>query len=197
MGNENLHNEKELLALVADGGQQAFTQLVAQYTPIIYRHLLTYVKNAVQAEETTQDVLMAIWNNRQKLMGMENFAGYVYVITRNKALLLFRQKLQATTVPPEDILQQHFEHPEPTLDLEDLNTILNRGIELLPPKRREAFKLSRFENLSHEEIADRLLITRSTVKQHIIASLLFLRTYLKEEAGIIVATLLSIDTIQH
>lgn len=187
--------EKDLLALVANSDQFAFTQLVAYYTPIIFRHLLTYSKNAVQAEEITQDILLTIWNNRHKLGEMENFAGYVYVITRNRACLVFRQKLMVNTVPPEDDLQQSFQLPENNLELKEVQQLLLRAIELLPPKRREVFKLSRFENLTYEEIAERLSITRSTVRQQIIAALVFLRTYLKEEGGIIVSALIFMETL--
>ncbi len=197
MKNNNIYKEEELLTLVAAGNQPAFTQLVAHYTPIIYRHLLLYGKDAAQAEEVTQDILLTIWNNRQKLSGMENFAGYVYVITRNRANLIFRQKLKAISKPPDDLLQQYFEEAPADLELKELYEIVNRGIELLPPKRREVFKLSRFEHLSYEEIAARLSITRSTVRQHIIASLFFLRTYLKEEGGIIMSTLFWLAVLQH
>lgn len=189
-------HEKELLAQVANSNQFAFAQLVAYYTPIIFRHLLTYSKNAVQAEEITQDILLTIWNNRHKLGEMENFAGYVYVITRNRAYLVFRQKLEVNTVPPEDLLHQPLELPKNDLELKEVQQLLLRAIELLPPKRREVFRLSRLENLSYEEIADRLSITRSTVRQQIIASLGFLRTYLKEEGGIIVSVLICIEKMQ-
>jgi RNA polymerase sigma-70 factor (ECF subfamily) len=189
-----LYNENELLFRVAQGNQLAFKQLVGYYTPIIFRHLLIYSKNVIQAEEITQDILLTIWNNRHKLEGMENFAGYVYVITRNRAHLIFRKKLLDNHLPPEDVLQHSFEMPENNLELKELQQFLLAGIELLSPKRREVFKLSRIENLSYEEIAERLSITRSTVRQQIIASLVFLRTYLKEEAGIVAFTLIWMHT---
>lgn len=186
----DIYNESELLSRVAQGNQLAFKQLVSRYTPVIFRHLVTYSKNVIQAEENTQDILLTIWNNRHKLEGMENFAGYVYVITRNRAHLVFRKKVLENHVPPDDVLQHSFTSPENNLELKELQQYLFAGIELLPAKRREVFKLSRIEHLSYEEIAERLSITRSTVRQQIIASLAFLRTYLREEAGIVVFMLI-------
>lgn len=46
------------------------------------------------------------------------------------------------------------------------------AIEGLPPRCREAFILNRFEGLSHQEVADRMGISRNMVAQHVIRAVL-------------------------
>lgn len=197
MGNTNLHNEQDILVRVAAGDEQAFATIVAHYTSIIYTHLLTYLKDAQRAEELVQDIFMSIWRNREKLPGMENFAGYVYVITRNKVHTVIREKLVATIEPPEDMLQTLLVATDSTIQLKELQQAIRKGIELLPARRKEVFKLSRLENKTYEEIAAQLSISRNAVKQHITESMVFLRNYLKKEIDIIVLALLWLSLINN
>lgn len=164
--------------------------MMRHYTPVIYRQLLIYVKDAPRAEELTQDIFMSVWRNREKLSAMDNFAGYVYVITRNQIHMAFREKLHATEEPAEDMLQTLLTSPQHAVELKELSQAINRAIDSLPPRRQEVFKLSRLSNMSYDEIAGQLQISKSAVKQHIVEALAFLRHYLMEEMGIIVSALL-------
>ena len=185
--NPSLHNESALLTLVALGDQRAFTEFVAHYTPVVYKHLLFYIRNAETSEELTQDVFINIWKNRGKLRNMDNFAGYLYVCTRNAINMAFRQKLQAFAEPPPDLLQTLLSNPDAALELKELSATLHKAINLLPARRREVFRLSRLENKTYEEIAVQLQISKSTVKEHILEALAFLRSYLRQELGVVVS----------
>ncbi|WEK34034.1 MAG: sigma-70 family RNA polymerase sigma factor [Candidatus Pseudobacter hemicellulosilyticus] len=186
----DLHTDQELFRLVANGDANAFSVLVARYTSVIYAQLLLYLKNAPRAEEATQDIFMSIWRNREKLPGMENFAGYVYVTTRNKLHTLIREKVLATVEPPEDRLHSVLAGPESVVQVKELQQAIHTGINLLPPRRKEVFQLSRLEHKSYEEIADQLGISRTAVKQHISAAMVFLRTYLQKELDLVILALL-------
>lgn len=182
------YQEKELLAQIAGGDQRAFALIVSRYTKVIYPHLLSYVKNAQKAEEITQDVFLRIWNNREKLTDIENFSGYIYVIARNRALTALKERLADAATASVDQLQDLLTRPESVpVELKELAIVLDEAINALPPRRKEVFMLSRKEGLTYEEIAGRLHISRSTVRQHIVEALAFLRNYLKEKLGIIVS----------
>jgi RNA polymerase sigma-70 factor (ECF subfamily) len=57
--------------------------------------------------------------------------------------------------------------------------ILVEAVEELPPKCKEAFKLHKFQGLSHEEVALRMGISRNMVEKHIIKALLRIRSRIK------------------
>ena len=134
---------------------------------------------------------MAVWKNRAKLVNMENFPGYLYVITRNRALKAFRELVDDTEEPPEDMIQTLLQGPEANMEYKDLQRILHQGISQMPKRRKEVFKLSRIEQLTYREIADQLEISTNAVKLHIVEALIFLRTFMKEKADSIVAWLLA------
>jgi RNA polymerase sigma-70 factor (ECF subfamily) len=62
----------------------------------------------------------------------------------------------------------------------ELEQKINDSIEHLPVECRNVFKLSRFDNLSYDEIAERLDISSNTVRYHIKNALSTLRTNLRE-----------------
>jgi RNA polymerase sigma-70 factor (ECF subfamily) len=63
--------------------------------------------------------------------------------------------------------------------------LLKNWITDLPERQREAFELSRFEGLDHDEIASVMNVSSNTVNNHIVAALKRLRdrynVYLKEK----------------
>ncbi|MBO9619507.1 MAG: sigma-70 family RNA polymerase sigma factor [Niabella sp.] len=182
-----LYNEPELLMRIAQGDERAFARMVDRYTSIVYPHLLSYLKNAEKAEEITQDIFLRVWKNRGKLAQMENFPGYVYVITRNRAKSALKELLSDPRQTPIDPFQDLFAHPQSvSMEVKELSNALGKAIEALPRRRKEVFMLSRMEHFTYEEIAGKLGISRSAVRQHMVEALVFLRSYLKENLGIVV-----------
>lgn len=185
-----LYNEAELLKLVAGGNERAFSEVVDHYAPVVYAQLLIYLKDIHRAEEVSQDIFMAIWRNREKLPAMENFPGYLYVSTRNKILTVVKERVLATEEPPEDRLQSLLADPASVMEFKELMDGIRRGIDRLPARRKEVFMLSRQENLTYEEIAARLGLSKNTVKEHISEALAFLRDYLNRGMNVVLAGLL-------
>jgi RNA polymerase sigma-70 factor (ECF subfamily) len=183
----NNPEEHSLLERIAHGDQAAFAQIVDKYTNIIYPYLLYWLKRTHEAEELTQDIFLRLWRNRAKLPHLENFPGYVFVVTRNRANSALKAQLLGSEEINDDRLSSLLTDPSRSLENKELAAILDEGIDALPPRRREVFLLSRLEEQTYEAIAERLGISRSAVRQHIVEALVFLRHYLKEHAGIIVS----------
>lgn len=182
-------DERETLKQVALGDERAFNRIVRKYSQVIYPYLLYWLKSSQLAEEVAQDVFLRIWKNRHKLPDISNFPGYVYVVTRNRVHSEFERGLPASDAPDVTQTDQALSNPQTALETKELATIMNRAIASLPPRRKEIFLLSRNEQLTYEEIAARLGISRSTVREHMVEALVFLRAYLKRNAGIIIALL--------
>lgn len=182
------NNEPDLLLRLAQNDEKAYSEIIEQYGSIIYGHCLMYVKDAGLAEEITQDILYSLWKQRADLPAVKNFPGYVYMMTRKRSISAFKAKLAATE-PPPDHLKSLQNSPVSNIEYKQLSEAIARGIEKLPAKRKQIFKMSRYEGLSYEEIAQQLNIAKSTVKDHILEALVFLRTYIKEEYGIVTISL--------
>lgn len=182
MENDSLNNERHILKKVATGDEQAFKILVEKYGAVIYSHVIAYIKNASRAEEITQDIFMAVWRHRTELPDVQNFRGYFFVLTRNRIISAFREKIIRYDEAEKDQLLTNI-NPEEILEYRQLSETLRRGISQLPERRKEIFMMSRFDGKTYDQIAHHFNISKSAVNKHIIEALAFLRTFLHNEMG--------------
>ncbi|HEX5025869.1 MAG TPA: RNA polymerase sigma-70 factor [Agriterribacter sp.] len=179
------YEEEELLALVASGDQNAFAELVDRHWKQVYGHANAYTKDPSLAQEITQDIFLQVWNKKDKLSEINNFKCYLFILGRNLVISAMRKKLVETAskdfIESEDLSLV----PDQQLRYKETNSAIVFAIEKLPPTRKIVFKMSRYEGLTYEEIAERLNISKNTVKEHIALSLNFLRNYLHLHGNIL------------
>ena len=177
-------NESELLLKISQGDEDAFNEVVDSYTPMIYATALAYIKIAESAEDTTQEVFYKVWKNRKKLPEVESLKDYLFIITRNEVLSSLRKKGPSYPLGEylDGTLKEKNPGPGDALSLRQLQQTLQRAVTMLPPQQKQAYLLSREEGLQHNEIAEKMNLSRNTVKNHIIAALNFIRQYMQDNA---------------
>ena len=163
-------NEKEaIIKLKTCNDKAAFAFLYRSYWAKVYNFTRLYITSAVDVEEIVQEVFIKIWENREALDEEQNFAGYLFITMRN--LVFYQLSVIEAVEESYDI--------EEELDAANLRTHISALISMLPPRQQEVFRLSRDEELSYREIAERLQISERTVEHHISDALKFLRKNIK------------------
>lgn len=183
---ENLNDEKELLLLVATGNAKAFSQLFHQYSPKVYAYALKLVKSDTLAEEIVQEVFVKIWNLDAQLRDIENLDAYLRVITRNHTLKLLRRmalEMKTSKMMAKDYDDSHNETEEYIIFKESAQ-LLTEAVEKLPPQQKLVYQLCHQEGLKYEEAAERLNLSKLTVKTHMQHALRFLRLYIANHTDI-------------
>lgn len=191
------YNEHELLLRIAAGDQQAWREIFGQYWDKVYAIGLRLTKSPELAKDLAQDTFIKIWHNRDKLPDVTNFSAFIYTVTRHLVIDHLRKKVFTTA--NEDYLVAYFSDdantPHEKAEYKELEKLLNSAINNLPPQLQQVFRLSRFEGLSHAEIALRMNITRITSKSYMVRALYAIRKYLaqygNEQALILVLILTS------
>lgn len=75
---------------------------------------------------------------------------------------------------------------------EDTEKLIQQAISQLSPQRQEVFRLSREEFLSYDEIAEKIQLSKFTVRNHLSAALQFLRGHISNGSELaIIITLVS------
>ena len=177
MDNTELNNERELLAQVAAGDEAAFRTVVRFYHPRVFSHALAFTKSYPEAEEITQDIFLKVWQQRDKLPAIESFRNFLYISGRNQIISSMRKQVMQTGQTTEDPLEENF-LPDQQYQYKEMYQLILKAIEQLPPRQKAVFTLSRLEHLSHEQIAEKLNISRHAVNWHIVQALGNLRNYL-------------------
>lgn len=135
-----------------------------------------YVHDIDTAEDVVQDVFYQLWNHRDELHKIENMESYIRTAVKNQALKKIRNRKTRNIA---SIIDLDFETSEATpLELpenRELQKIISKSINNLPPKCRRIFQLSRFEHLTYSQIAEVESISVKTVETQMSRALKYLR----------------------
>jgi RNA polymerase sigma-70 factor (family 1) len=170
---------KELLLRITEGEEKAFNELFSLYRDRSYSYLLRITKSKIISEEATLDLFMKIWTGRNMLPEIRDFDAFLFCVLHNSAIDYLRKakrnRLQQIEIWADlESLSTAPEADEKILHSEIEETI-RRVMDRLSPQRRQAFYLSREEDLSYEQIARKMNLSRNTVRNHVSAALDFIR----------------------
>lgn len=175
----SLLSDQELIPLLKDGIADAYTTMYGRHAGFVFTVAMKMVKDEDEAYDLVQDIFTKIWEQGSLDIQTE-IKPYLYRVTRNRILnQINRNKFK----------EQYFDSLQVFLDSGVWTTeekILENEMELrieqelaaLPNKMRQVFELSRKENLSYKEIAQKLDISEETVKKQIHRALRILRSRL-------------------
>lgn len=187
MLNHNTYQEKELLLKISEGDEKAFELLVNAYIDRIYTNALHFSKSPDLAKDICQEVFVKVWNSRSKLPQVENIEAWIVTVATNHIRNTLKKKVLVTS-NEEYLLSFLYDRdplPQELLEWKQLETKIHAAIGELPTQMQTAFRLSRFEGMSHEEIAKRMNISRITSQNYIARALLILKKRLKEPGDLI------------
>ncbi|MEZ4918416.1 MAG: RNA polymerase sigma-70 factor [Saprospiraceae bacterium] len=163
------------------GSQQALRSLFERYYPILVQDLRRYLADEDQCRDLAQDVFVDIWNKRKQLQVQTSVEAYLRRAARNKALNFLKQnqRMQLEDSSTWYDVEDQGQHERQLLEhKESLESALHEAIDALPEKCRVVFVLSRFENMSHKEIAEQLDISPKTIENQITKAMKLLRASL-------------------
>jgi len=154
-----------MVSQIRKGNLGAFRALYDEYYPKILNFSQTYTHSTEDAEEVVQDTFLKIWENREKLDESISINGYIFRIAKNLTLNKLRKKVMepAHFFPIEDNSAVRNQTEEDVM-LDEMQQLLVKAIEALPPKRQQIFRLSRIDGLANKEIAKKLKISENTVE---------------------------------
>lgn len=161
-------NEQHLIKLLQEGDKDAFEQLYNSYLAKVFRFCKLYISNSEQINDCVQDVFVRIWDSRHLLNADNNLDGYIFIITRNIIFRSFKSHLNMQAVDLTFIAGLSSNtNAEDLLIKKELEEAITSIVDQLPPRQKEAFNLSRIDQLSYKEIAIFMQISENTVTRHI------------------------------
>lgn len=176
----SLYDEKELLAKIAAGDEQAFKKLFDLYKERFYSVALKMTRSDEVAEDIVQDVFMKIWNKRGRLVDIDNPSSYFFTAVYRRIYHHYRkialEKKLLQVAPP---VKGSVNTTDEMVLAHESNKLISQAISKLPPQQQLVFKLSKQEGLSRNDVARQLHISPNTVKNHLADALKFIRTFIR------------------
>jgi RNA polymerase sigma-70 factor (ECF subfamily) len=182
--------DKEILKGLQLGDQRAYSMLIRLY----FQPLTVYAKSILtdfeQGKDIVQEVFLKIWNTHNSLNIITSLKSYLYRTVHNACIDFLRKEKLRNTIKAMsyDDLQfrmQIFEIKEEKhffdiLFTNELEALLQKAIDDLPPQCKDIFLLCRYEQLTYSEIAVKLSVSLSTVKTQMVRAMQKLQESMKE-----------------
>ncbi len=162
----------DTLAALDEAG---FVALYTAYYPELLRYAERFLGDDTRAQDAVQEAFLRLWKRKAMIDPERSVRALLYKAVRN---LVFNHKrdtlLHQTLLYTMDPAQSNPD-PEALAGTTLIGEKINGWVRELPDRRREAFELSRFHGLRHDEIASIMGVATKTVENHILLALKFLR----------------------
>ncbi|QHQ36426.1 sigma-70 family RNA polymerase sigma factor [Algicella marina] len=183
MGDLSNHDDADLIARIVRKDRSAFAELFGRYAARIKAFLMSGGASAEDADEVTQEVMVAIWRRAETFDASKAAAvTWIFTIARNRRIDMYRRKARPEPDPEDPLFQPD---PEPggmeQLSARELQQKMRTSIAQLPEAQQQILRAAFYEGLSHAEIAARQGIPLGTVKGRIRLSFKHLRGILGDD----------------
>lgn len=171
--------QEKLLTLIQrsrEGDPEAQEGLIRGTQQKIYYHCIKMLKNEQDAQDATQDVLIAMITSLDKLREPAAFWGWVNGITANRCKHLLSAPHKEWQIPEddegismldslEDLDEQYI--PDKALDNEETRRMILGLVDDLPPEQRMSVLFYYYDEMSVKQIAQAMDTSEGTVKSRL------------------------------
>lgn len=167
-----------LLEKLSDGDSSAFWPLWEHYKEYLYHRCLSWMGgNTTEAQDALSQIMLKAWEKLPKFAAkITNLKGWLTKFARNFCIDRHRENnsgaigvenLEEMAVPEGNGLVTEFDTPEKLVEKSELLEVILSALEDLPENQRQVSVLRFEQQLSHQEIAQRLAISNDSVRKRI------------------------------
>lgn len=159
-------NNTDFIDHLKRGDEKAYVYLVETYHKPLFTYVLSLNADKALAEDIIQIVFMKTWEYRKRLNPDYSLKSFLYTSTYNEFINQYHKHRALSLL--EKVYMEALDEVVSELDRKDILAqkiaLLTKGIDLLPPRCKETFLLSKKEGLTNIEIAEYLNVSIKTVE---------------------------------
>lgn len=171
------YEEGELVSLLKDKNDQAFSYLYDNYAGALYGVVKQIVTDTEMCNDVVQEVFVSIW---RKIDSYDATKGRLFTwmlnVARNASIDKVRSRNYQQSLKQQPIDDNELSHPVVRMGIDDFG--LKKVLGKLKDEQRMLVDLSYYQGYTHEQIAKALNIPLGTVKTRLRTALMQLRTML-------------------
>ncbi len=163
---ESLKDE-ELIRLVQNLNEAAFSELMSRYTPRIWHVIIANSRQIQDAEEILTDIWVAIWDNIGRLKKVDSFGPWLQKIAYTACNRYYASANRSRDEIPHtdaELVEQIDREAAPRFRENELRTEVREAVRHLPQRVRSVAVLYYLESWRMKEIAEELDLLIGTVK---------------------------------
>jgi RNA polymerase sigma-70 factor (ECF subfamily) len=166
--------DAELVQRCRGGDQQAWAEIVRQFSRRIYNLAYRFTSSHGTAEDLTQEVFIRVYRSLDQYdAGLGDLSNWLMRLARNLIIDDYRKRQRTPTDSGDDLADHEYrlrascDSPQRVLERQERRLQVLAAINKLSPDLRECVILRDIEELTYQEIVDLLRIPEGTVKSRI------------------------------
>ncbi len=170
------NTDDQILELLGKDSERAMELMFKHYYSLVCIAIAKILPDTHVAEDLAQDVFFDVWKKRDSLVINTSLKAYLRRAAVNKTLNYIRdRKIRWDDEDKITEMESDTTGIMETLEGADLAKVVEQAIDKLPERCRLVFSLSRFEEMTNQEIADQLGISIKTVENQMTKALKMLK----------------------
>ena len=169
-------SETEIIQKLQQGNEQAFKQLVENYQKLVVNTCFGMVHNTEDAEDIAQEVFIEVFRSIHKFRADAKISTWLYRIAVNRSLNFirdnkktkwfqsFEDSVHTKNMELQSLATSNTDQPEFQLENKQRAILLHEAIDSLAQNQKVAFTLSKYEDLSYQEISEVMDLSVSSVE---------------------------------
>ncbi|WP_447642138.1 MULTISPECIES: RNA polymerase sigma factor [Chitinophagaceae] len=180
----NLVNEAAVFDALLEGKEVSFDYYYEKFHRKVYANILKLVSDENFAKDILQEVFLAFWNGRGGIKSYLSVPGWLFTTSYNKSMDFLKKRIVETSLfmGNEEFLHALVDMPQVNETFyEKQLQILAEAVNHLPPRKREVYKLCRFEGHTHDYVAAQTGLTVFSVRDYLKQSSRLVRSYIQKK----------------
>lgn len=138
---------------LAEGSDEAFTEVVGQYSKRVYALCYRMLRNEEEARDMAQEVFVKVYLGRKSFKARSQVFTWIYRIALNMCLSVLKRR-RPVMVPLADVEARLAAKDAPGEgSIAELRGLVTGALEHLPPKQRAVFVMRFYDKLAFADIA--------------------------------------------
>ncbi|HNF17613.1 MAG TPA: RNA polymerase sigma factor [Leptospiraceae bacterium] len=175
----------KIIQEILSGRYKKLELLLEKYEGMIYSQCLKFAETKEEAEDMAQEIFLKAFESLSKFRGESMFSTWLFQIGRNLVLEKIRKK-NLSEIREKEFARNETQSerkfcPESELVVKEESESLMTQLKKLPQNYKIPIMLYYFENMSYQEISEKLNLKMNTLKSHILRGKELLKNLLQNE----------------
>lgn len=172
----------ELIELLKGGDESAFAEIYSRYAENMAGFACSKLYSLEDARDLIHDLFVKLWENRKQVAVSSNLKTYLYLLVRHRIIDKIRKNITREEYADglKSLRYAYHNSIEQKIYLKELEDTIEKSLNELSPRVKEIYQMSRVEELSIKEIAEKLGLAEQTVKNQLSTALKHLQKVLAQ-----------------
>ena len=162
--------DEQLVDLIAQGQEEAFTQLYDRYSAVVYTYLCRLMQNEVVAQDVLQDVFITVWRDSKRYRREASPKSWIFRIAHHQAVSWIRRQKREVDWDSFDAWDGKKHLEDQALEWNKVEELV-QALDELSAEQRAVVELMYAQEMSQQEIAAVLDCPLGTVKSRLNAAM--------------------------